>query len=144
MADVMVKIVFKFVSFGVLVVDFGAMDGGFVSAAFVRHNDIFFVGEIGDKISCEGEHGAEGGMAVQEAFAVEADDFGVEGAFRGNGGIATSLDASEISLLWVEGEASTRLSVGTGRCAGFGRFGVAEIAQELEADAGIFAATDGD
>ena len=51
-------------------IDFGSVDGGFVGAAFVRHNNIFFVGKIGDEVSCEGKHGAERGMTVQEAFAI--------------------------------------------------------------------------
>ena len=109
-------------------IDFGPVDGSFIGAAFVRHDDILFVGKIGDEVSREGEHGAEGSMAVQETFTVQAEKLRIDGAFCVNRGVAASFDAGEIGLFGVEREAS----VG------------AEVAEEFEADARIFAAADGD
>ena len=114
MTDVMIEIVFEFVRFGILVIDFGAVDGGFVGAAFVRHDDVFFVGEVGDEISRESEHGTKRGVAVQESFAVEADELRVDCAFCENSGVAAGFDTGEVGLFWIEREASVRLRVGFG------------------------------
>lgn len=94
-------------------IDFGPVDGSFIGAAFVRHDDILFVGKIGDEVSREGEHGAEGSMTVQETFTVEPEKFKVDSAFCVNRGVAAGFDAGEIGLFGVEGEASV--------CGGFGR-----------------------
>ena len=91
--DILVKVVFKFVGFGVLMVDFGAVDGGFIGAAFVGHDDIFFIVEISDEIGREGEQGAERSVAVQEALAIETEEFWVDGTLGVDGGIVAGFDA---------------------------------------------------
>lgn len=129
LTSIAVEIVFEFIGFRILVIDFGAVDGGLISAAFVRHDDVFFVGEVSDEIGCEGEHGAEGGMSVQETFAIESDELWVDGAFGEDGGVAASFNAGKIGLFRIEGKTGVVL-----------RF----CAEQLKADTGVFAAADSD
>lgn len=130
-------------------VDFCAVDGGLVGATFIRHDDVFFVGEIGDEISREGEHGAERGMSVQETFAIETDEFGIDSALCENRRIAAGFDAGEVGLFRIEGETEIGLVLGIFLSMTFDRLtshGLVDgkVAQELKTDARIFAAADGD
>ena len=131
--DVCPEVVLELEALGVLVVDLSAHDRRLVCAVLVGERDGRDAAELGSQEGVEGQHGAEGGVPVQEPLCVKFKQMGVDGAADFQHvvhGIACGLDAPDGGAARVHDEGDNLSE----SCR----------PQQFEGDDRVFAASDGD
>ena len=113
-------------------VNIAAFHGAFVGGTLVAEGHIGDAAEGGGQAGVEGQHGAEGGVAVEVAFGVEVQERGVY------------LAADDEHLLQGEAGHTGTLARGAARIHNQRPDGLARTAQQLERHHAVFAAANGD